>query len=315
MGTPEILCVSKLPPFLMSDLQDHFQIHDHEHITDPGALGRIRAIVGGGESKIDKKLLSLFPAVEMVSIFGVGYDGVDIPTIQERGIRVSHTPGVLNDDVADLALGLMLSVARRIPQAHQFVRTGDWVDGPFPLARKLTGARLGLVGIGRIGQAIAKRAAAFDMSIAYTSRNERPDLPFTYYPSPKALAAQVDFLVAITPGGDGTRGLINAEVLAALGPKGFLINVARGSVVDQPALIQALKSKSIAGEGLDVYIDEPRVVPELRALDNVVLTPHMASGTMETRRAMANLALMNLQAHFSNQPLLTPIPECPPPRE
>jgi len=179
----------------------------------------------------------------------------------------------------------------------------------------LTGARLGLVGIGRIGQAIAKRAAAFDMSIAYTSRNERPDLPFTYYPSPKALAAQVDFLVAITPGGDGTRGLINAEVLAALGPKGFLINVARGSVVDQPALIQALKSKSIAGAGLDVYIDEPRVVPELRALDNVVLTPHMASGTMETRRAMANLALMNLQAHFSNQPLLTPIPECPPPRE
>jgi lactate dehydrogenase-like 2-hydroxyacid dehydrogenase len=228
---------------------------------------------------------------------------------------VTHTPGVLNDDVADLALGLMLSVARRIPQAHQFVRAGDWVDGPFPLARKLTGARLGLVGIGRIGQAIAKRAAAFDMSIAYTSRNERPDLPFTYYPSPKALAAQVDFLVAITPGGDGTRGLINAEVLAALGPKGFLINVARGSVVDQPALIQALKSKSIAGAGLDVYIDEPRVVPELRALDNVVLTPHMASGTMETRRAMANLALGNLQAHFANQPLLTPIPECPPPRE
>jgi phosphoglycerate dehydrogenase-like enzyme len=129
------------------------------------------------------------------------------------------------------------------------------------------------------------------------------------------LAAQVDFLVAITPGGDGTRGLINAEVLAALGPKGFLINVARGSVVDQPALIQALKSKSIAGAGLDVYIDEPRVVPELRALDNVVLTPHMASGTLETRRAMANLALGNLQAHFANQPLLTPIPECPPPRE
>ena len=310
MGNPEILCVSKLPPFLMSDLQDHFQIHDHEHITDPGALGRIRAIVGGGESKIDHKLLSLFPAVEMVSIFGVGYDGVDIPAIQERGIRVTHTPGVLNDDVADLALGLMLSVARRIPQAHQFVRAGDWVDGPFPLARKLTGARLGLVGIGRIGQAIAKRAVGFDMSIAYTARNERPDLPFTYYPSPKALAAQVDFLVAITPGGDGTRGLINAEVLAALGPKGYLINVARGSVVDQAALIEAVQKKTIAGAALDVFADEPRVPGELRLAQNTVLTPHIGSATQQTRKAMADLCMANMAAFFDGKPIPALVPEC-----
>jgi lactate dehydrogenase-like 2-hydroxyacid dehydrogenase len=305
----DILRVTNLPTYLMSDLQQIYTVHDRDHITDPSALNRIRAMVGGGDAVIDKKLMTLFPALEFISICGVGYDGVDVIGAMERGIKVSHTPGVLNDDVADLALGLMLSIARRIPQADKFVRNSDWVDGAFPLQTKMSGARLGLVGIGRIGQAIAKRAAAFDMSIAYTARHAVPTLPYTYYPSAKELAANVDFLVAITPGGPTTRNLINAEVLQALGNKGFLINVARGSVVDQAALIDALQKKVIAGAALDVYADEPRVPAELRNLQNVVLTPHVASATVQTRQAMAALALANLNAHFEGQAIPALVPE------
>jgi lactate dehydrogenase-like 2-hydroxyacid dehydrogenase len=305
----DILRVTNLPTYLMTDLQSTFTVHDRDHITDPSALQRIRAMVGGGDAVIDKSLMALFPALEFISVCGVGYDGVDVIGAMERGIKVSHTPGVLNDDVADLALGLMLSIARRIPQADKFVRNSDWVEGPFPLQNKMTGARLGLVGIGRIGQAIAKRAAAFDMSIAYTARHEVHTLPFTYYPSAKDLAAQVDYLVVITPGGPATRNLINAEVLQALGHKGCLINVARGSVVDQAALIEALQKKVIAGAALDVFTDEPRVPAELRNLQNVVLTPHIASGTVQTRRAMAALAFANLNAHFEGQAIPALVPE------
>ncbi len=241
---------------------------------------------------------------------GVGYDRVDVPAAIERGIPVTHTPDVLNDEVADLAIGLMLSVARRIPQADRYVRAGRWAaEGPMPLARKMSGARLGIVGLGRIGQAIAKRAAAFGMQIAYTGRTQRPGLPYPYHPSARALAANVDFLVVITPGGEGTRHLIDREVLRALGPRGFLVNVARGSVVDEQALVEALRAGEIAGAGLDVFAQEPEVPQALREMDNVVLTPHMASATHETRQAMADLALANLQAHFAGRPLLSPVPE------
>ena len=209
-----------------------------------------------------------------------------------------------------LALGLMLSIGRRIPQADRFVRNADWVTEPFAMTHKMTGARLGLVGMGRIAKGIAKRAAAFDMSIAYTSRQAKPELPFTYPPNAAALAAQVDYLVVAVPGGEDTQHMINADVLKALGNKGFVINIARGSVIDQPALIEALKNKTIAGAGLDVFWDEPKVDAELRKLQNVVLTPHIGSNTHETRRAMADLALANLHAFFNKQPLLTPVPEC-----
>jgi hydroxypyruvate reductase len=308
----EVLRVSAVPPFLMTDLQEHFIVHDNAHITDPGALGRVRAIVGGGECKVDDKLLSLLPHVEIISVCGVGYDGVDVAAAKRRGIMVTHTPDVLNDDVADLAMALLLSVARKLPQADRLVRNNDWVDGPFPLTKKLSGASLGLVGMGRIGQAIARRAQAFDMKISYTARAPKPELPYTFVHSPRALAAEVDFLVAITPGGEGTRGIINAEVFEALGPQGYFVNVARGSVVDQPAMIHALQHKLIAGAGLDVYLDEPRVPSELRALQNVVLSPHMASGTVETRKAMAARALANLMSHFAGRPLPSPVPECRP---
>jgi len=306
----EILRVSNLHTFLIDDLNKAYMMHDHNHINDPEALKRVVAVVGGGETKVDRKLLSILPNVKIISVFGVGYDGVDVQAAIERGIVVTHTPGVLNDDVADLAMGLLLSVSRQIPKADQFVKAGDWVDGPFNLTKKLTGAKLGIVGLGRIGQAIAKRASAFDMKISYTARTPKADLPYPYFPSAKALAAEVDFLLAITPGGASTKGMINMEVFEALGPNGYFINVARGSVVEQPDLIKALQDKVIAGAGLDVYYDEPRISPEIRHLPNVVLTPHMASGTFETRRAMADLVLANLAAYFAGNKLPAPVPEC-----
>jgi lactate dehydrogenase-like 2-hydroxyacid dehydrogenase len=310
LARAEVVVTSRIPPFLMTGLQEKYVVHEREHIRDPQVLGRVKALVGGGESKIDAGYMALFPALQMISVCGVGYDGIDVAAAKKRGIMVTHTPDVLNDDVADLALGLLLAVARKIPAADKFTRNADWLDGPFQLTRKLTGAKLGMVGMGRIGQAIAKRAAAFDMDIAYTSRNPRTDVGYRYVATPTALAAEVDFLVIITPGGAGTKNLINADVLKALGPQGFLVNVARGSVVDQAALIEALQKKMIAGAGLDVFVDEPNVPAELRKLDNVVLTPHIASGTVETRKAMSALALANLDAFTDGQPVLTPVPEC-----
>jgi lactate dehydrogenase-like 2-hydroxyacid dehydrogenase len=307
---PEIVVTSRIPPFLTTGLQEKFVVHERDHIRDRQVFGRVRALVGGGESKIDGSYMALFPALEMISVCGVGYDGIDVAAAKKRGIMVTHTPEVLNDDVADLALGLLLSVARKIPAADRFTRNADWLDGPFQLTRKLTGAKLGIVGMGRIGQAIAKRAAAFDMVISYTTRNQRADVPYKYVPNVLALAAEVDFMVVITPGGAATKNLINAEVLKALGPQSFLVNVARGSVVDQVALIEALQKKLIAGAGLDVYVDEPNVPAELRKFDNVVLTPHIASATVETRKAMSALALANLEAFMAGQPVLTPVPEC-----
>ena len=314
---PEVLVVAALMPWLMERLHAGYRVHDRSHLDTASeeartafeaAAPRIRAIVANGEAKVPRALLERLPAAEMISVFGVGYDGVDVPAASERGMPVTNTPDVLTDDVADLGIALLLAIARRVPQADRFVREGKWLKGPHPLARKVTGARLGIVGMGRIGQAIARRAQAFDMQIAYTTRTPRDDVPYRHYPDAAALAAEVDFLIVITPGGEATRGLIDARVLAALGPDGYLVNVARGTVVDQPALVAALREGTIAGAALDVFIDEPNVPPELFAMENVVLTPHMASGTRQTREAMAQLTLDNLDAHFAGRPLLTPVP-------
>ena len=307
----DIMLVSSVPTFMMNDLQQEYVLHDHAHILDPEAFTKVTAFVGfGSMAKVDRKLLAMFPNVKMISIFGVGYDGIDVAAAKERGIQVTHTPDVLTDDVADLAMGLILSIGRRIPQSDKFVRNGDWVSEPFTMTHKVTGTRLGVVGLGRIGQAIAKRAAAFDMTIAYTGRRAKTNAPFRYYPTASELAANSDYLVVAVPGGEDTKNMINAQVLKALGPKGIVINIARGSVVDQTALIQALKDKSIAGAGLDVFWDEPNIDPQFFKLQNVVLTPHNGSNTHETRRAMADLALANLKAFFEERPLLTLIPEC-----
>ena len=314
MPSPSILSVAKLSPLFASQLDAAFSVHDRLHQTDPAAFAAaapaIRAIAASGESKVDAELIAQLPKLEIISVMGVGYDGIDVAAAKARGAVVTHTPNVLNDDVADLAIGLMLSAARQLPAADRYVRAGSWPNGPMPLARKMSGARLGLVGMGRIGQAIAHRAAAFGMSIAYTARNPRPTLPFKYLASATALAAESDYLVVITPGGAGTRKLINAEVMAALGTKGILVNVARGSVVDEAALIDALERGVIGGAGLDVFESEPDVPERLRALPHVVLAPHIGSATSQTRQAMADLAFGNLQLHFAGRPLLSPVPEC-----
>lgn len=314
MSNPDVLAVAKLHPLYQKALESVYTVHDSTHVTDPAAFAalapRIVGVAGTGEASVPASLLAQLPQARVVSVFGVGYDGVDVPAAIAHGIPVAHTPDVLTDDVADLAMGLVLSAGRTIPQADQFVRAGLWPAGPIALARKVSGARMGIVGFGRIGKAIAKRAQAFGMSIAYTARSEKPDSGFVFYPTAAALAAQVDFLVVITPGGLDTQHLINANVLKALGPRGFLINVARGSVVDEEALITALQNGIIAGAGLDVFANEPHVPDALRSMHNVVLTPHMASATTETRQAMAALAFANMQAGISGQPLLSPVPEC-----
>lgn len=311
---PQVLTASRLSPLYLPLLRDAYIVHERLHETDPAALATIapslRAIAASGESKVPGALIAQLPALEIISVMGVGYDGVDVAAARARGVMVTHTPDVLDDDVADLAIGLMLCAARQLPQADRHVREGRWLQGPMPLARKLSGARLGLLGIGRIGQAIARRALAFGMTIAYTARHARAELPWPWLPDAAALAAQSDFLVVITPGGAATRHLVDTRVLEALGPKGILVNVARGSVVDEAALIHALESGALGGAALDVFADEPRVPERLRALPQVVLTPHIGSATTSTRTAMAELAAENLRLHFAGEPVRTPIPEC-----
>lgn len=310
---PDVLIVARLPQHLNQLLHDNYTCHNLlDGLTDAQLTEiapSIRAIAANGEAKVPRELIARFPALEIISVFGVGYDGVDVPAARERGIAVTHTPDVLTEDVADFAMTLLFSVARNVVRADRFARSGEWKKGPFPFTTKVSGAKIGIVGLGRIGEAIAKRAAGFDMEISYHNRSQKSDVPYRYFADIKSLAAEVDFLVLSTPGGAGTRALVNAEVLEALGPQGFLINVARGSVVDEAAVTQALKDGKIAGAGLDVFEDEPNIPAELAALDNVVLTPHMASGTLVTRTAMADLAFANLKAKLDGQPVITPVPQ------
>lgn len=310
-----VLAVAQLSPLYVERLQARYEFLDRLHERDPAAFAReaprIRALAASGDSRVSGTLIAQLPALEIVSVMGVGYDGVDVAAAKAAGAVVTHTPDVLNDDVADLAIGLMLCAARQLPAADRWVRDGDWAArGAMPLARKMSGARLGLLGMGRIGQAIAQRAASFGMRIAYHTRHARTELPYTHVPSLVQLAAESDFLVVITPGGAATRRLVDAQVLAALGAKGILVNVARGSVVDEAALIDALQRGVLGGAALDVFEDEPNVPQALRAMPHVVLSPHIGSATRQTRTAMADLATANLDAHFTGKPLPTPVPEC-----
>jgi hydroxypyruvate reductase len=309
---PHLLAIGVFPEFLLERLRQGFEVHAMTAAELPETAlreaGEVRAIAALGESVADRRLLDLFPAVEIIGVYGVGYDGIDVATAAERKIAVTHTPDVLTEDVADFALGLMLAVARKIAESDRFVRRGAWSKQKFPLGARVNGARLGIVGLGRIGRAVATRAAAFGMTIAYTDLRSTPGAYGTFYPSAAELAGAVDYLVVSTYGGASTRKLIGAEVLKALGSRGFLINVSRGSVVDEEALVRALASGEIAGAALDVFEDEPNVRPELVAMENVVLSPHIASGTAETRAAMADLVVANFEAHFAGRPLLTPVP-------
>jgi lactate dehydrogenase-like 2-hydroxyacid dehydrogenase len=275
-----------------------------EHL-DPATAPLVRALTGPGNGRFPGDLIRALPNLELIAVVGVGYDGVDVAAARERSVAVTNTPDVLTEDVADIALALMLNVSRELCRAHNYVIAGEWERGEYPLTRNLGGKTCGIVGLGRIGKAIARRALASRMRVAYHGRSRQSDVDFPYYPSVTVLAAASDFLVLSAPGGEATRNLVGAAVLNALGADGVFINVARGSLVDEPALISALRDRRIRAAGLDVFPAEPRVAAELRALTNVVLLPHVGSATEETRRAMGALAMDNLDAHFAGRPLLT----------
>ncbi len=309
---PEVLAVAPLYKPAQATLEATHTTHLLWEAKDRDALiaevaPRIDVVVtSGGGAGIQRALMEQLPGLKLIACFSVGLDSVDLVAARERGIAVTNTPDVLTDDVADLAIGLILATARRIAAADHFVRTGRWLQGGFALASKASGKRLGIVGMGRIGQTIARRAAAFDMQIAWHGPSAK-DLPYRFEPRLTELAHSVDFLVAACPGGAATRNLISREVLTALGPKGIFVNIARGSVVDQEAMVELLVSGQLGGAGLDVFVDEPRVPEALFNLDNVVLQPHQASATNETRGAMAQLVLDNIAAYAAGRPLLTAV--------
>lgn len=277
-------------------------------LADHGA--DIHAAVTSGRAGVGTELMTALPRLGAVVTFGVGYDTTDIALAQKRGVLVSNTPDVLTDCVADTALGLTLDLLRGLSAADRFVRRGEWpTTGNFPLMRRVCGIRVGILGLGRIGRAIATRFEAFGCPISYHSRREVPGAPYPYAASLQVLAAAVDVLVVATSGGVGTDKLVNRSVLQALGPDGYLINIARGSVVDEDALVDLLLSGGLAGAGLDVFADEPHVPHPLLGMDNVVLLPHLASGTVETRNAMEQLTLDNLDSFLNHGKLLTPVPE------
>ncbi len=295
---PDLYLLGEVSPALEATLAEHFTLHRE----DPPAA--TRAIVGGGSSVVDAALLDRLPALEIIAINGVGYDGIDLGATKARGIAVTTTPDVLTDDVADLAIGLMLAVQRRIVANDRAVRGGGWqVD----LARRASGRRIGAFGLGRIGKAIAKRAAPFASALHYTARSAKPDFAGVFHADITALATACDVLIVAAPGSNATHHVVDAGVLAALGEDGILVNVARGSLVDEPALVAALQAGTIAGAGLDVFANEPAVPEALRAMDQVVLSPHQGSATVDGRAAMAALVVANLDAHFGGQPLLTPL--------
>jgi lactate dehydrogenase-like 2-hydroxyacid dehydrogenase len=317
---PDILLLTPMPDFIRNPLEAAYTCHDHSMAADKDALlreagDRIRGATLMGSGTIPRDMMARLPKLEMISVFGVGYDGVPIDLCLQRGIKVSHTPDVLTDDVADIAMALVLMVSRQLVQANRYLHAGEWGKRPFPLASKVGGKVCGIFGLGRIGKAIARRAQACGMEVAYHGRN-RQQLPFRYAASLRELAALSDFLVIASPGGPETRNAVNAEVLSALGDgsqkggrKGSLINIARGSIVDETALIEALEAGTIASAGLDVFADEPKVPARLLARDNVVLLPHVGSATRETRKAMGDLVIANFAAYFSGKPLVTPVPE------
>jgi lactate dehydrogenase-like 2-hydroxyacid dehydrogenase len=310
----DVIVTAPLPPFLYEPLKADFRCHDYLQAADKpaflAAVGpKIRGLVQGGGTITPTALLDALPALEIISVFGVGYDGVPVDYCRRRGIKVTHTPDVLTDDVADVAVGLVLMTGRGFAKAERFVRAGQWPRGGFELTTRLGGRTVGILGLGRIGKAIAARLSAMGMRIAYTGRHAQADVPYRFVPDLVALAGESDFLVVACPGGPATRNLVDAKVLAALGPEGTLVNIARGSIVDEPALVAALAGGTIKAAGLDVFADEPNVPAELLAMDNVVLLPHVGSATRETRQAMADLCRANLDAWFAKRPLPALIPE------
>ena len=319
----DVLLIGPAKPLIVDSLSGPFRLHRLAEAEDRdaffnGLAPRVRAIASSGPpAKIDGALMARLPRLEIVSSFGVGYDHVDAKWAGQHGITVTNTPDVLNEEVADTALGLLLCTVREFPQAERYVRAGKWLQANYPLSKAtLRDRTVGMVGMGRIGKAIARRLEAFGVPVVYHCRNPLSGEPYRYYPKLVEMAREVDVLMVIIPGGLETKNLINAEVLEALGPNGILINMARGSVVDEKALIDALKGKKILSAGLDVFVNEPEVPKELLEMDHIVLFPHLGSASVHTRRAMEQLVVDNLLAWNAGKPPLTPVPETPwPPRK
>ncbi|TVR08638.1 MAG: 2-hydroxyacid dehydrogenase [Salinarimonadaceae bacterium] len=307
-----------MTPLVITALSERFTLHRLWEAPDPQArLAEIGPAIRGLASSAlsapaDEALFAKLPALEIVSSLGVGYDNVEVAAAAARGIVVTNTPDVLTDEVADLTIGLLLATLRRLPQADRFLRAGRWLEeGHFSLTPTLRGRRVGILGYGRIGKAIAHRLDAFGVEVVYHGRNRQEGVPHAYFGDLAEMASAVDVLVAVTPGGPGTDKIIDARVLDALGPDGVLINVARGSVVDEEALIAALRDGRILSAGLDVYADEPNVPQALIDMEHVVLLPHVGSGSQKTRDAMAQLVVDNLVSWFEGRGPLTPVPETP----
>jgi lactate dehydrogenase-like 2-hydroxyacid dehydrogenase len=314
----DILLVGPLRPLMVDGLSAAVNVHKLAETKDRNAFlaelaPRVRAVaVSGPVEPINEALMGRFPRLEIVSSFGVGYDHVDAKWAGAHGITVTNTPDVLNEEVADTALGLLLCTVREFPQAERYLRAGKWVEKAYPLSKgTLRDRTVGIVGMGRIGKAIARRLDAFGVPVVYHSRNPQASVPYRYYPNLVDMARDVDTLMVIVPGGASTQNMINAAVLEALGPNGILINMARGSVVDEAALIKALSERKIMSAGLDVFVKEPVVPQELIDMEHVVLFPHLGSASVATRRAMDQLVVDNLLAWAAGKAPLTPVAETP----
>lgn len=308
-----VLALQSLLPNEMVQAEEQYNLIKLWEEKDPEALlqrmgSEIRGIISTYNSVgVSARMMEAMPNLEIIAQFGAGFDNIDIKAASGRKVVVTNTPDVLTNDTADVALFLMLNVARRAVEGDMFVRVGRWKTGAFPLSTSLTGKKVGIVGLGKIGVAIAKRAAAFDMEILYFGRSKKAGVDYAYYNDVTDLAKNSDFLVLACSGGPETKDLVNLTVLEALGPKGYVINIARGSVIKEEDLLIALRNKSIAGAGLDVFANEPNVPEELLKMDNVVLSPHVGSATLETRSKMGQLVLQNLLAQFDGRPVLTPV--------
>ncbi len=313
---PEILVLKAIYPDAMAALDRHFSLHRLDQADDReafiGKVGpRVRGLVAGGQAPVDASLFDRLPALEIVSNFGVGYDLIDAGEAGRRGLVVTNTPDVLTEDVADLALGLLLAAVRQIPQSDRFLRAGHWPNRTHPLTGTLRGRTVGILGLGRIGRAIARRLEGFGVAIAYHGRRRQSDVAYAFHDTLLGLARAVDVLMVVAPGTAETRNLVDAAVLDALGPEGVVVNVARGSLIDEAALIDALQAGRIGGAGLDVFAQEPHVPAALTALDNVVLLPHVGSASHHTRRAMGMLVVDNLVSWFAGKGPVTPVAETP----
>ncbi len=321
----DVLVVDTLMPTTLAALTARFAVH---HLPTPAlrpavdastmlaAVGpRVRGIARAGHAALDRDFLAQLPQLEIIANFGVGYDGIDLEAAAERGIVVTNTPDALTEETADTALGLLLMTVRELSAAEQHLRAGKWVQhGPYPLTSSLRDWTVGMIGMGRIGLAIARRLDAMQVGVVYHTRTARTDVPYRHYPDLHAMATAVDTLVIIVPGNASTRRMVDAPILRALGPNGILINVGRGSVVDEPALIQALSDRTIRAAGLDVFANEPNVPAALMALPNAVLLPHVGSASVFTRNAMGQLMVDNLISWFEHGKPLTPVAETPWPR-